>query len=88
MAEVASAVYGERNVILCYRVCGLSWRPAGPLVRFVAVIHPTKGSCLLMCTDLPLSTIETIHLYGLRFKIGHSFKQAIRPSGHSPIISR
>jgi hypothetical protein len=81
MAEVASAVYGERDVILCYRVCGLSWRPAGRLVRFVAVIHPTRGSCLLMCTDLSLSAIEIIHLYGLRFKIEHSFKQATRLIG-------
>jgi hypothetical protein len=37
MAEVASPVYGERNVILRYRVCDLLWRPAGRLVRFVAV---------------------------------------------------
>jgi hypothetical protein len=51
MLEVASPVYGERNVILRYRVCDLLWRPAGRLVRFVAVIHPTRGSCLLMCTD-------------------------------------
>src|SRR5499433_382584 len=81
MAEVASPVYGERNVILRYRVCDLLWRPAGRLVRFVAVIHPTRGSCLLMCTDLSLSAIEIIHLYGLRFKIEHSFKQATRMIG-------
>ena len=81
MTEVASPVYGERNVILRYRVCDLLWRPAGRLVRFVAVIHPTRGSCLLMCTDLSLSAIEIIHLYGLRFKIEHSFKQATRMIG-------
>src|SRR5262250_1002190 len=81
MAEVASPVYGERNVILRYRVCDLLWRPAGRLVRFVAVIHPTRGSCLLMCTDLSLSAIEIIHLYGLRFKIETSFKQATRQIG-------
>jgi len=81
MSEVASPVYGERNVILRYRVCDLLWRPAGRLVRFVAVIHPTRGSCLLMCTDLSLSAIDIIHLYGLRFKIEHSFKQATRMIG-------
>jgi hypothetical protein len=81
MLEVASPVYGECNVILRYRVCDLLWRPAGRLVRFVAVIHPTRGSCLLMCTDLSLSAIEIIHLYGLRFKIEHSFKQATRLIG-------
>jgi hypothetical protein len=45
MQKVASPVYGERNVILRYRVCDLLWRPAGRLVRFVAVIHPTRGAC-------------------------------------------
>jgi hypothetical protein len=81
MLEVASPVYSERNVILRYRACDLLWRPAGRLVRFVAVIHPTRGSCLLMCTDLSLSAIEIIYLYGLRFKIEHSFKQATRLIG-------
>jgi hypothetical protein len=46
MQKVASPVYGERNVILRYRICDLLWRPAGRLVRFVAVIHPTRGACL------------------------------------------
>jgi hypothetical protein len=59
-----------------YRVCDLLWRPAGRLVRFVAVLHPSRGSCLLMCTDTSLDAIEIIRLYGLRFKIEHSFKQA------------
>ena len=81
MQEVASPVYGERNVILRYRVCDLLWRPAGRLVRFVAVIHPTRGACLLMCTDISLTAVEIIRLYGLRFKIEHSFKQATRLIG-------
>jgi DDE superfamily endonuclease len=81
MQEVASPVYGERNVILRYRVCDLLWRPAGRLVRFVAVVHPTRGPCLLMCTDSSLIAIEIIRLYGLRFKIEHSFKQAMRQIG-------
>src|SRR4249920_1284569 len=37
MQQVASPLYGERNVTLCYRVCDLLWRPAGRLVRFVVV---------------------------------------------------
>ena len=61
--------------------CDLMWRPAGRLVRFVAVIHPTRGACLLMCTDTSLSAIDIIRLYGLRFKIEHSFKQAVRLIG-------
>lgn len=76
-----SPVYGEQNVTIQYRVRDLLWRPAGQLVRFVAVIHPTRGSCLLMCTDLSLSAIEIVRLYGLRFKIEHSFKQAVRLIG-------
>ncbi|HXJ57017.1 MAG TPA: transposase [Verrucomicrobiae bacterium] len=76
MQQVASPVYGERNVTLHYRVCDLLWRPAGRLVRFVAVIHPTRGACILMCTDTFI-----IRLYGLRFKIEHSFKQATRQIG-------
>ena len=81
MQEVASPVYGERNVILRYRVCDLLWRPAGLLVRFVAVIHPTRGACLLMCTDTSLCAIEIIRIYGLRFKIELCFKQAMRLIG-------
>ena len=76
-----SPVYGEHNVTIEYRVCDLLWRSCGKLVRFVAVTHPCRGSCLLMCTDLSLDAIEIIRLYGLRFKIEHSFKQAVRLIG-------
>jgi hypothetical protein len=81
MQHAASPVYGESNVTLRYRVLDLLWRPAGLLVRFVAVIHPTRGACLLMCTDTTLSAIDIIRLYGLRFKIEHGFKQATRLIG-------
>lgn len=81
MECAASPVYGEHNVTLQYRVDDLLWRPAGRLVRFVAVIHPSRGHCLLMCTDTSLSPVEIIRLYGLRFKIEHSFKQAVRVIG-------
>ena len=81
MQQVTSPVYGERNVTLHYRVLDLLWRPAGLLVRFVAVVHPTRGACLLMCTDTSLSAIDIIRLYGLRFKIEHGFKQATRLIG-------
>ena len=81
MQQLASPVYGERNVILRYRVRDLLWRPAGRLVRFVAVIHPTRGACILMSTDTALSAADIIRLYGLRFKIECSFKQAVRQIG-------
>jgi hypothetical protein len=79
--QAESPVYGEHRVIIQYRVRDLLWRPAGRLVRFVAVMHPARGSCLLMCTDTSLQAIEIIRLYGLRFKIEHTFKQAVRLIG-------
>lgn len=81
MEQTTSPVYGEKNVTLRYRVYDLLWRPVGRLVRFVVVIHPTRGRCLLMSTDMSLSAIEIIRLYGLRFKIEHGFKQAVRVIG-------
>ena len=79
--QAPSPVYGESKVIIQYRVRDLLWRPAGCLVRFVAVSHPTRGSCLLTCTDTSLDAIEIIRLYGLRFKIELTFKQAVRQIG-------
>jgi hypothetical protein len=81
MTPIKSPVYNERTVTLRYRVRDLLWRPAGRLVRFVAVIHPTRGSCLLMCTDTSLAPLDIIRLYGLRFKIEFGFKQAVRQIG-------
>jgi hypothetical protein len=81
MTKITSPVYGECNVTIHYSVHDLLWRPVGRLVRFVAVVHPARGSCLLMCTDLSLDPIDIIRLYGLRFKIEYSFKQAVRQIG-------
>jgi len=76
-----SPIYGETGVTLRYRVADLLWKPVGILVRFVLVRHPTRGTIFLMATDLNLSPLEIIELYGLRFKIELSFKQSLRVVG-------
>jgi hypothetical protein len=81
MEELVSPVYGERGVKIRYRACDLLWRPVGQLVRFVAVVHPTRGACLLMSTDLSLDARDIIRIYGLRFKSEHMFRQAVREIG-------
>ena len=50
-------------------------------MRFVWVSHPTRGNVILLCTDLTLHALEIIRLYGWRFKIEVSFKQAIHTVG-------
>jgi hypothetical protein len=79
--EAPSPVYGETDVTIRFHCADLMWRPTGRLVRFVATIHPARGRCLLMTTDTSLSPLEIIHLYGLRFKIEHTFKQAVNVVG-------
>lgn len=81
MQTAASPVYSEQNVTIQYRVFDLLWRPAGRLVRFVLVVHPTRGRCILMSTDTSLSGLDIISLYGRRFKIEFTFKQAVHQIG-------
>ena len=79
--EALSPVYGESNVTIQYRVVDLLWRPVGRLVRFVLVKHPTRGMIILMCTNLNFDALTIIKIYGLRFKIEVSFKQAVHTLG-------
>ena len=81
LQQAPSPVYGEKDVILRFRTADLLWRPVGILVRFVAVLHPQRGAILLMCTDLTLSPLDIIRIYGLRFKIEVSCKQALHLIG-------
>ena len=79
--EAASPVYGEKEVSLRYRSIDLLWRPVGCFVRFVAVIHPHRGCRVFLATDLSLHPLQIIALYGVRFKIEVSFKQAVHTVG-------
>ena len=81
MAQADANLYGERGVKILYCVRDLVWRPVGELVRFVAVVHPTRGKILLMSTDLTLDALDIISLYSFRFKIEHMFRQAVRQVG-------
>jgi len=46
--QALSPVYGETQTPIWYRTEDLLWRPIGRLVRFVWVIHPTRGKMILM----------------------------------------
>ena len=81
LLRAQSPIYGEKNVTIRFQAIDLMWRPVGILVRFVIVRHPTRGSILLMCSDLNLAPLDIIKIYGLRFKIELSFKQALRVVG-------
>jgi hypothetical protein len=81
MEAAQSPVYGEKNVRIHYQVKDLVWKPVGILVRFVAVVHPQRGKIILLCTDLSLTGIQIIKLYGVRFKIEVTFKQTLHTLG-------
>lgn len=80
-SEAPSPVYGEQNVTIQYREVDLLWRPVGRLVRFILVKHPSRGKIILMSSSLELDALTITRLYGLRFKIEVSFKQAIHTVG-------
>ena len=81
MQRAISPVYGEKDVTIHYAVRDLLWKPLGRVVRFVVVNHPQRGCCVLMSTDTTLDALEIIRIYGLRFKIEYSFKQAVHQIG-------
>jgi hypothetical protein len=81
LRKMVSPLYGETDVVLRYIVHDLLWKPAGILVRFVLVVHPTKGSWFLLSSDTSLTAIEIVRTYGMRFRIELCFRQAVHTIG-------
>lgn len=77
----ASPVYGETKVELTYRCIDLLWRPIGRMARFVIVIHPNRGTLFLLSSDITMTPLDIIALYGYRFKIEAAFRQALHVIG-------
>ena len=70
----------EYGCVICVLICyGVPY--IGKMVRFVIVVHPLRGTIFLMGTDLTLTPIDIIKIYGYRFKIEVSFKQILRIIG-------
>jgi hypothetical protein len=78
---IASPIYGEIDVSLEIKVCDLILKGISKVVRYVLVKHPTRGNVILMSSDINLSGSEIVELYGKRFKIEVSFKEAIHTVG-------
>jgi hypothetical protein len=76
-----SPVYGERDVLVRFRVLDLLWKPVGLIVRFCIVHHPVRGTIFLLSTDTSLAPLEILQLYGYRFKIELGFRQAVHVIG-------
>lgn len=74
------SLYGEDQANFRYRSIDLLWRPIGILVRFVFVVHPTRGNAIFLSTDL-IDPIEIIKIYSLRYKIEVTFKQTLHSIG-------
>lgn len=73
-------LYGQW-VTVHHRTIDLIWRPVGKLVRYVLVVYPNGNRSIFVSTDRSLEAKDIIELYGLRFKIEVSFRQAIHTLG-------
>lgn len=74
------SLYGEDQARFRYRSIDLLRRPIGILVRFVFVMHPTRGNAIFLSTDL-IDPLEIIKIYSLRYKIEVTFKQTLHSIG-------
>ena len=80
--EIASPILGDNGVMLKVLTQELLSRNFfGMTLKYVLVVHPTKGKAIFMTTDLSLSAEEVIRTYSYRFKIEVTFKSAIHSVG-------
>lgn len=71
-----SPIYNDSAVKLLVHSEVLLWRAAGCLVKYVWVIHPSRGNIVLLTTDLNMDPLDVLLTYSLRFKIEVGFKAA------------
>lgn len=92
MLTAQCPLYGESRKIIEYCCVDMMWRPAGILVRFVAVRFPPdrsskaddcsqRGDVVFMCTDTSMEPLDIVRLYGYRYKIEVSFKHGVHVVG-------
>ena len=79
--KIVSPIYGEVDIFLEVKICDLMLKGISKVVRYVLVKHPVRGKVILMTTDTQLSAADIVDLYGKRFKIEVSFKEAIHTVG-------
>jgi hypothetical protein len=78
--KAPSPVYGEAGVTLRYYTFDLLWHTLGRLVRFVWVIHSTRGRLVLLCTDLTMDPLEiNLHAKALTCMTSSGGKMSGRP---------
>lgn len=77
----SSPIQGDQDVEIKYMSKDLLWKASGRVVRYIWVMHPTKGNAIILSTDTTLEPLQIIELYGYRFKIEVSFKQAVHSIG-------
>lgn len=78
--EIECMLYGKMERCKVQSFKGF-WRSAGCEVLYVLVQMECGGKVILMSTDVNLSEIDIIQLYGARFKIEVGFKTSIRIVG-------
>ena len=75
--ELSCSIYGGQEIVWVRTIELLSKSFFGMTLKYVLVIHPTRGQMILLSTDLSLKAKDIIQVYSYRFKIEVAFKAAI-----------